>query len=45
MHKLKPNVGASQRDTGKIMSNGDYVDKKTCEVLGNLYEYVNQNPK
>ena len=40
MHKLKPFVGADNRNVGKIMSNGDYVDRETGEVLGNLYDFV-----
>jgi hypothetical protein len=40
MHKLKPFVGADPKDVGKIMSNGDYVSKKTGEVLGNLFDFV-----
>jgi RHS repeat-associated protein len=40
MHKMKPDILAEARDTGKIMSNGDYVHKETGEVLGNIFDYV-----
>ncbi len=40
MHKLKPFVGADPKKVGKIMSNGDYVDIETGDVLGNLFDFV-----
>ncbi len=39
MHKMKPAVGASPRDTGYIMRNGDYLDQNK-NYLGNIYDYM-----
>jgi len=37
---LKADIGARHDLHGKIMSNGDVIDPKTGDVLGNLFDYL-----
>jgi hypothetical protein len=41
LEALKEDLGIPNNHHGRIMSNGDYVDAHSGNVLGNILEYVN----
>lgn len=40
LEALKRDLGLPNNHHGRIMSNGDYVDPHTGQVLGNLFDYL-----
>jgi filamentous hemagglutinin len=39
LEAMKKDNGIPNNHQGKIMSNGDYIDAHTGEVLGNILDY------